>query len=336
MVTIFDVAKEAGVSKSTVSRVLNNDPKVKSETRIAVNEAIERLQYTPSYVAQAIRTGKTKTLALIVPEYTNIFYAEMFRGVEDVALKYGYMVLVCNTERHFAAEKDYIDSLLKRSIDGIVYNSYKADNSMEKYLHSISREIPIVYMNKVGNEDSDVACVYTDGFESTRKAVHYLYNQGKEKIGYVRNSEDISVIEDRYQGFLQGLKDCGLRFEEKWTYRVLRENEPDYVKLGRDAAKYYISLGERPEAIMTAIDMIGIGCIKEFNETGVKIPEQISLIGFDNISLSNLIEPSLTTISQPIRKMGQCAAEIIIAQLNGKEIKKRVVFEGDLIVRNTT
>lgn len=336
MVSIFDVAKEAGVSKSTVSRVINNDPKVKPETRIAVNEAIRKLKYSPSYMAQAIRTGKTKTLALIVPEYTNIFYSEMFRGVEDVALKYGYMVLVCNTERHAVAEKAYIESLLKRNIDGIVYNSYKIDDGMAEYLRSVSGEIPIVYMNKVGDDDSEVACVYTDGFGSTRKAVHYLYNQGKQKIGYVRNSEDISVIEDRYQGFLQGLKDCGLPFEEKWIYRVQRVNEPDYVKLGRDAGKYYLSLAERPEAILTAIDMIGIGCIKEFNAKGIKIPEQISLIGFDNISLSSLIEPPLTTISQPIRQLGQCAAEIIIAQLNGQAIKKRVVFDGDLIVRSTT
>lgn len=336
MVTIFDVAKEAGVSKSTVSRVINMDKRVKDETRIAVEEAIKKLNYSPSFMAQAIRTRKTYTIAFMVPEYSNIFYSEVFRGVEDVALKYGYMVLVCNTERHAMSEIDYINELLKRNIDGIIYNTYRMKDDMANYLRSISERIPIVYMNKVFGEEENYSYVYTDGFNSTRKAVHYLYNQGKRRLGYVLNSEDISVIEDRFQGFVQGLKDCGLSLEEKWIYRVQRENEPDYVKLGQDAARYYASLSQRPDAILTAIDMIGIGCIKEFNSCGIKIPEEISIIGFDNISLGSLIDPPITTIGQPIRKMGQAAAEILFSQLENRPVQNKVVFDGKLIVRETT
>ena len=150
------------------------------------------------------------------------------------------------------------------------------------------------------------------------------------------NSEDISVLQERYLGYLKGLEDCGLKAEEKWIYRVQRENEPDYIKLGRGAARYYNSLADKPNVIMTAIDMIGIGCIKELNSLHVKIPEEIGVMGFDNISLSNLIEPALTTISQPIRKLGQTAAEIVIAKINGEKIKDQVIFQGDLIVRETT
>ena len=124
MSTIFDVAKAAGVSKSTVSRVLNGESGVKEATREAVEKAIRDLKYTPSYLAQGIRTGKTKTIAMVVPEYTNIFYNELFRGVEDTALKYGYMVFVCNTEGSRRSEIEYTEEILKRNVDGIIYNTY--------------------------------------------------------------------------------------------------------------------------------------------------------------------------------------------------------------------
>ncbi len=336
MVTIFDVAKEAGVSKSTVSRVINRDPRVKKETREAVENAIRKLDYSPSYMAQAIRTRKTHTIALVVPEYSNIFYTEMFRGVEDIALKYGYMVMVCNTERHAMSEIDYTNELLKRNIDGIIYNTYRTDDEMADYLRQISEQLPIVYMNKISDENANYSYVYTDGFKSSRKAVHYLYDKGKHKLGYVMNSEDISIIEDRYEGFIQGLTDCGLEVNEKWVYRVQRENEPDYIKLGRDAAKYYASLSDRPDALLTATDMLAIGCVKGFNEGKIRIPEEISVIGFDNVFVSALIDPPLTTIAQPVRKMGQAAAEILISKLQGKEVQNKIVFEGKLIVRETT
>ena len=130
MATIFDVAKEAGVSKSTVSRVINNDECVKKETRDAVNAVIKKLNYSPSFMAQAIRTRKTHTIAFMIPEYSNIYYGEMFRGVEDIALEHGYMVLVCNTERHAMNEVEYAQELLKRNIDGIIYNTYRIKDDM--------------------------------------------------------------------------------------------------------------------------------------------------------------------------------------------------------------
>ena len=336
MVTIFDVAKEAGVSKSTVSRVINRDTKVKQETRDAVEAAIKKLNYSPSYMAQAIRTRKTHTIALVVPEYSNIFYTEMFRGVEDIALKYGYMVMVCNTERHAMSEIEYTNELLKRNIDGIIYNTYRTDDEMADYLRQISERLPIVYMNRIFGDDENYACVYTDGFKSNRKAVQYLIDKGKHKLGYVMNSEDVSIIEDRFEGFVQGLKDHGLELNEKWVYRVQRENEPDYIKLGRDAAKYYASLKDRPDAILTATDMLAIGCVKGFNESKIKVPDEISVIGFDNVFVSALIDPPLTTIAQPVRKMGQAATEILISSLQGKKIQNKVVFDGKLIVRETT
>lgn len=336
MSTIFDVAKAAGVSKSTVSRVLNGEEGVKEETRTAIEKAIKELKYSPSYFAQGIRTGRTKTIAMMVPEYTNIFYSEMFRGVEDVALEYGYMVLVCNTERHANAEVEYTKELLKRKVDGIIYNTYSNSEQMLDYLKQLSRQLPVVFSNKIFSDEKDIAYVHTDGFKGNRKAVHYLYERGKRRIGYIRNTSDISVIEERYEGYLQGLKDCGLPYREELIYRITQNKEPDYIKLGQEAAEYYINLNERPDAILAAIDTLAIGCVQRLLKRGLRVPQDMNVIGFDNISLSEMIEPPLTTISQPIRRMGQKAAEIVIAKIEGRETENHIVFDGELIVRETT
>ncbi|WP_343249697.1 LacI family DNA-binding transcriptional regulator [Diplocloster hominis] len=336
MATIFDVAKEAGVSKSTVSRVINKDPKVKAQTRIAVEQAIRKLNYSPSYFAKGIRTGRTKTIAMLVPEYTNVFYGEMFRGVEDVALKYGYVVLVCNTERHTTTESEYIEELLKRNVDGIIYNTYDMNPKMVDYLKNVSEERPVVFMDETARDIPGISYVFTDGFASTRNAVHYLYELGKKKIGYVRNAVSISVTESRYQGYLQGLRDCGLPFYEEYAYRTQTEAEQDYIKAGAKAAHYYAGLKDRPDSVMTAIDLLGIGCLKEFRKLNIQVPRDINIIGYDNISLSELMEPSMTTIAQPTRLLGQRAAEILIRKLDQSPVEDRVVFEGTLIIRETT
>jgi DNA-binding LacI/PurR family transcriptional regulator len=336
MSTIYDVAKEAGVSKSTVSRVLNRESSVKEETRIKVEEAIHKLKYSPSYFAQGIRTGKTKTIAMIVPEYTNVFYSEMFRGVEDVALEHGYMVLVCNTERHVNSLVDYTKDLLKRNIDGIIYNTYSQSNENIRFLTEVAEKLPVVFMNRIFAENGNQSFVVTDGYESTRKAVRYLYNHNRRRIGYVRNTKDISVIEDRYEGYIQGLKDCQLSFEEELVYQVQSEKEPDYIKLGQDAACYFLELKNRPDSILTAIDTLAIGCVQQFKREKILIPDEMSIIGFDNIPLTSLIEPTITTISQPIRQLGQKAAEIIIAKIDGRKIEDKIIYDGELIIRDTT
>ncbi|MGL6199279.1 MAG: LacI family DNA-binding transcriptional regulator [Lachnospiraceae bacterium] len=338
MNTIFDVAKEAGVSKSTVSRVLNYDPHVKEETKLAVEAAIKKLNYSPSYFAQGIRTGKTMAIAMLVPEYTNVFYNELFKGVEDVALKHGYMVFICNTERHKKSEKEYTDELIKRNIDGIIYNTYSTDKELIRHYLDLSRKLPVVFMDKVFDfkEDKNISYVITDGYESTRKAVYHLFDRGKRKIGYIRNIENIRVTEERYQGYLKGMEDCGLAVNEKFICKLQPTEELDYIKRGRDSADYYASLDERPDALLAAIDMLAIGCVQQLRRHHIRVPEDINIIGFDNISLSELVEPTLTTIKQPIRELGQKAAEIIIAKINGREIEDRVVFNGELILRETT
>jgi len=338
MTSIWEVAKLAGVSKSTVSRVINKSGPVKEETRIAVENAIKQLNYSPSYFAQGIRTGKTKTIAMFVPDHSNVFYMEMLRGVEEVMLKYDYMVLICNTIKSSSREIKYAKELVKRNIDGIIYNTYKMDKKNLEYFLNLSKSIPVIFMDNIVPKDSDAPYVITEGRKSTKKAVQYLYNKGCRRIAYLRVPPDISVINHRYEGYKEGILECGLKFDEKLVYNCSKnEMALSHIEMGLKGAEYLMSLKNPPDAIMAAIDTMAIGAIKYLKSAGYSIPDDVKVIGYDNIDLCTLIEPSLTTIAQPIHKIGTEAANILINKLMGNNnINHQKVFDAQLIIRGST
>jgi LacI family transcriptional regulator len=336
--SIFDVARLAGVSKSTVSRVLNQPDTVKPEVKEAVNKAIKKLDYTPSYFAQGIRTGRTKTIAMLVPDFSNVFYAELFRGVESVALKSGYMVIICNTDRQIEEEYRYINKLVGRKIDGIIYNTYNINRENIDTLSSITEQTPIVFMDNVFKKGDKLSYVVTEGCDSTCEAVTYLYRQNRRRIAYIKMVPRISVIENRLRGYLKGLKNCGLPIEQELIYQpdVALMAETDHMRIGVMAGAYFASLPSPPDAIIAGFDILAIGCMRELKKLGVKIPGDMALIGFDNISLCELVEPALSTIAQPIAKLGVAAAQIIIDKLQGSTAQDKIIFPGELILRQST
>jgi LacI family transcriptional regulator len=328
----------AGVSKSTVSRVLNQSELVKPAVKTAVMEAIKQLNYSPSYFAQGIRTGKTKTIAMLVPDYSNVFYSELFRGVESVALNAGYMVLICNTDRQEQEEYKYINKLISRKIDGIIYNTYNLSRKNIGFLKELSARIPIVFMDNVFKKGEDLSYVVTEGCNSTCEAVTYLYRRNRRRIAYIKMLPKISVLENRFQGYLKGLKGCGLPADEALIYQPEAETLPgtDHMGIGSMAGAYFASLPNPPDAIIASFDILAIGCMRELKKLGVTIPGDMAVIGFDNISLCELVEPALSTIGQPIVTMGTAAAHILIDKLNGKTGPDKIIFPGELILRQST
>ncbi|MDR1575154.1 MAG: LacI family transcriptional regulator [Treponema sp.] len=337
MNTIFDVAKMAKVSKSTVSRVLNQNDAVKPEIKEKVLKAIKKLDYTPSYFAQGIRTGRTKTVAMLVPDFSNVFYSELFRGVESVALKSGYMVIICNTDRRIEEEFRYINKLVGRKIDGIIYNTYNISRDNINTLMAITARTPIVFMDNVFKKKDNLSYVITEGYDSTCEAVTYLFRQNRRRIGYIGMGPKISVLEHRFRGYLKGLANCGFPVEEVLIYRPdsVTFAETTHLNIGAMAGAHFASLPHPPDAIVAGFDILAIGCMRELKKLGVKIPEDMAVIGFDNISFCELVDPALSTIGQPIAKLGEAAAQIIIDKLEGKPCQERVVFPGELILRQS-
>jgi DNA-binding LacI/PurR family transcriptional regulator len=338
MSNIWDVAKLAGVSKSTVSRVINKSGQVKEETLMAVNDAIEKLNYSPSYFAQGIRTGKTKTIAMLVPDHSNIFYNEMLRGVEDVMLKHDYMTLVCNTVKSSTREINYAKELVKRNIDGIIYNTYKKSKKSLEYFLDLSESLPVIFMDNIVPQNINASYVLTEGRESTKKAVWYLYNKGCKRIAYLRVPPEISILNHRYEGYKEGILESGLKFDEKLVYNCTeKELSLSHIEMGMNGARYLMSLKNPPDAIMASIDTMAIGALKYLKSAGYSVPGDVKVIGYDNLDLCTLIEPTLTTIAQPIYKLGVEAANILISKIKGENnINDKIVFEAELIIRGST
>ncbi|MBN1624139.1 MAG: LacI family DNA-binding transcriptional regulator [Clostridia bacterium] len=338
MSTILDVAKLAGVSRSTVSRVISGNGVVKSETRDKILHAIENLNYSPSYFAQGIKTGKTKMLAMLIPDYSNLYYGEMYRGIEQVALENGYMVMICNTDKSSTRERIYAEELRKREVDGIIYNTYKRNKDNIDYFTKLSKQMPVIFMDYIDDKDIDVPYVLSEGFESSKKAARYLVSKGKRRIGYIRVPPYISVVQHRYEGYKQGLIESGIEPDEELVYQC-PDNEvgKTHLDVGFEGALFLMNKPNPPDAIMTSTDIMAVGAIKYLNGAGYKIPGDVSVVGFDDIALATIVEPSLTTISQPTRKIGEVAARILLAKINGEnDIEDQIIFEPEFIVRGST
>lgn len=336
MATIWDVAKLAGVSKSTVSRVMNNGSS-SPETKEAVLAAVKKLNYQPSCFAQNIRTQKSMTIALMVPDASNLFYTEMFKAIEKIAFAQEYMVILCDTQNNPEYEIKYAEKLLQRKIDGMIYATYKMDMKTQNYFVSLSKTLPIVFIDYAFKRYEEISLVATEGYNSLRDVVKFLYHKGKRKIGFINFEKDVEVTKLRYQGYIRGLEDCGLPFSSDLIYFP----GPEKVEHGRDhgwnGARALLQKNPDIEAIMCAADPLAVGAMKYLKHAGVLIPEEISVVGFDNNEICEIIEPTLSTISQPLNDIGTVAARILFDKIQGIQTKQdRVIFKGELIQRNST
>lgn len=336
MTTIWDVAKLAGVSKSTVSRVMNNGSS-SDEARKAVLDAIKKLNYQPSCFAKNIRTQKSMTIALMIPDASNFFYTEMFKAIEQVAYENEYMVIICDTQNSTDCEIEYAEKLLQRRIDGLIYSTYKMDKAAQDYFLSLARKLPVVFTDNSFRMYEDISLVATEGYSSSRNAARFLYHKGCRNIAYINFPNDVYVTYHRYEGYLKGLEDCALAYNPKLVYFPPSERMmSDARDIGFNGAKYLLSSGAKVDAIMAAADPIAMGAIKYLKYQGVHIPGDIRVIGFDNNEFCEIIDPTLTTIAQPINKIGTTAAQILFNKIAGSATEERVFFDSELIQRDST
>lgn len=302
MTTIRDVAKLAEVSVATVSRVINENGYVNSQTKEKVEAAIRALDYRPNDVARSLFKGKSKMIALFVPDIMNPFFPELARAVEDITNKYGYTFILCNTDNDNEKEMTYLYALSQKSIDGIILVS----NTMTSdQLNKI--KLPIISLDRKTNADS--ISITVNNQEGATQAVQFLQKQGCQRIAHIAGPENASSARYRKQGYLNVVKN------EQWF-------STDYIKSGNytieGAYKATISLLESNpniDGIFTANDVMGVGVLRAASSLGLKVPDDLSVIGFDGIELGETTFPSLTTMAQPIYQIGKRAAEILIEKI---------------------
>lgn len=331
MSTILDVAHRAGVSKTTVSRYLNDNGPINVETAEKIRIAVKELGYSPNYLAQGMRTNKTRTIGIIIPDYSNPFYPELLQGIEDYARAHGYMTQLSNTHSDPVTEFKRIEEMVKRQIDGIVLCSYNRIKKDLNYLVDIADRIPVVVMDPLIKKEP-LSYVVTDGYTATMDAVSYLVSIGRKRIGYIKGPSKLFATNDRFEGYKKGLEANGLSFDRALVC------EADFsLKSGYDSAEWFIANGLPIDSVMAATDLMAIGAIKAFNNHGIAIPSRLAVVGFDDISLCRIVEPSLTTIAQPINALGTQAAQIIIDAIDSGNMEKRQIsLQGTLKIRKST
>lgn len=330
MANIRQVAKRAGVSVATVSRVINHSEAVSPKTREKVLGVMEEMNYTPNGIARSLAFNRTSTIALLIPNILNPLYPQVAKGVEDVAHQKGYNVLLCNTEEDREKEKAYIEMLLEKRVDGLILISSLLE---EKDIDKIKKQNTNLVMIGSGTENIDANIVFTDYLMGAYQATNHLIDIGYKKIAHITGPLKRAESKEKLEGYKKALKEAD--HEILQSYIIEGDNE---IEGGYLAAKKLLQLDDSPQAIFVANDLMAIGAIDAIKTSGYKIPEDIAIVGFDNIRMASLVEPKLTTISQPVYKMGSIASRLLFDNIenNGEEdFKQKIFLQPKLKVRKS-
>lgn len=323
MATIKDVASIAGVTVTTVSRVLNNRGYISEATRKNVYDAMEELNYQPNEIARSLFRRKSNIIGLIIPNVSYPFFAELANYVEYYAHKVGYKILLCNSYQDRLKEKDYIEMLKRHQVDGIIMGSHTLE-----ILDYLNLELPIVALDR--NLSDRIPFITSDNYEGGSLAAKLLIDKGCKKLAHISGPLDINTpANNRYQAFVDVASKSNISY-------IIKETKLDIFSSYEKMA--YGLFEEHPDidGIFASSDMIAASIIHVANIIGKDIPKNLKLVGYDDISLAALIVPPLTTIRQPIEKMGELCIELLIKQIEDKAVHIENVLPITLVERKTT
>lgn len=324
-VTIKDIAREARVSYATVSRALNNKYGVNPETRERILKIAEELNYSPNAIARGLVSSRSFTLGLILPDLTNPYFPAVAAGIESYAQDRGYSVFLCNTNWDRRRETGYIKLLSERRVDGIILAP--AGSTIEENVRAL---LPMVFVSNAP-KDSLHSSVVIDNIRGGYLAAKHLIECGHSAIGFIGVSEHEMADNDRLEGYRRAFRRYGREIDPRFiSFGDFRQ------QTGYDIITEMIKSGEYPDAIFAENDVLAIGILHGIKDSGLRVPEDIALIGFDDIAFSAYQEIQLSTINQPKEQMGITAAEILIDEIDrepGEIPPRRVILEPELIVR---
>lgn len=327
--TIYDVAREAGVSIATVSKILNGKGKISPSTKRRVLEAIERLGYQPNLLASALTGKRTYTLGLLIPDVANPFFAEVARSVEDRGQALGFTVILCSTDNQDDRLARYLAVLRQKRVDGLIIGTGVDDPRLLAALKEeglpftlIARDLPSL----------PVTSVRVDDFVGGYLAAQHLLELGHRKMVVLTESMTVMSSQERVRGFRQALEEAGVAFPDAGVHTCAAR-----VDDGRRKALEVLDAADRPTAIFAGNDLIAIGVLQAAKEKGMTVPDDLSVVGFDNTVLATICDPPLTTVAQPIEEMGKQVVDLLLRELGGEaEVKQRVILRPELIVRAST
>lgn len=319
-VTIYDVAREAGVSMATVSRVVNGNPNVKPSTRKKVLRVIEELGYRPNAVARGLASKKTTTVGVVIPDISNPLFAELARGIDDIANMYHYNIILCDSDQNVNKEISLINTLLEKQVDGLVFLGGVITSEHIQTFATAS--IPIV-LAATRDDEEKWPSVNIDHYQAAYDATCWFIENGHTRIAMITGPMEHPLRgRARYEGYVQALMDAGIPLKEEWV----RSSNFRYEQ-GLKFTNYFLDLDHslRPTAIFTASDELGIAAIHAIQDRGLRVPEDIEVMGFGNIRLAEMVRPQLSTVVQPIYDIGAVSMRLLTKYMNGEHVEHKTV-----------
>lgn len=328
MTTIKDVAKKAGVSISTVSRVLTSRAHVNEETKEKVIKVIEELNFKPNLIARGLKERRTNTIGLIIPDISNPYYPKIAKSVEDYAKQLGYAVILCNTYDNLEEELKYVDMLKKRYIDGIIFITASKDGKHIKNL--MDENFPVVQLDRF--RDANVPSVVSDNINGAYEATKYLIENGHKKIACVIGNTNNQIFIDRFIGCMMALNENNIKVPDEFVIKDANTLEEVHESV-MELLKNY----QHPTAIFSSSDQKSFGIYRAIRDCGLKVPDDISVIGYDNVDLAKYLDPPLTTYDQSVKEMGVLAVKRLIEQIesSSKIGGLKSVLKGSIVIRQS-
>lgn len=332
-VTLKDLAKALGISASTVSRALNNHPDISEATKKEVHELAERLKYEPNSIAQNLRSQKTHTIGVIIPEVVHFFFSTVISGIEEIAYNAGYTVMFCQTNESYEKEVKDTKALLNHRIDGMIA-SYSKETTNFDHFKEVTEKIPLVLFDRHTTQ-LDVSKIIVDDYDGAALATQHLINQGYNKIAHLAGPENLNISANRKKGYEDTLIKNGHEITPEYILPCFKGTLDE----GFHCMQRLLDLPNPPNGIFANNDMAAYGAMKAIKDANLNIPNDIGIVGFSNWQFSSLVDPQLTTVAQPGVEMGKAAARQLIMELESHDTIVQPItktLKTDLIIRKST
>lgn len=326
--TLKEVAKLAGVSTATVSNALNETKYVSEEVKDKINRAIEELNYQPNIVAKSLRVQESRIIGVLISDVANPFFSIVVRGIEEELSKSNYSILLCNTDSSVEKERKYLEVMIGKRVDGLVVSS--AGNTGD-YFRSLDKTgVPIVFLNRCPEfMNSDV--IMTNNIQGAYSATEHLIRHGYCKIAIITGPSSISTGKDRLIGYKRALEDYGVALSDSLVKEGLFT-----IQSGYDKMKELMEQETKPDAVFISNNSMTLGAYKYLKEAGIRIPDQIAVLGYDDPDWADIVEPPITTVRQPAYQLGVHAANLMLARINEKQVKREIMYmDTTLIIRRS-
>lgn len=328
--TVHDIALKLGITASTVSRALNDHPRISAATKKLVLKTAKEVNYQPNHIAAALRMGKSRLIGVIVPTANRNFFSSVVRGIDEIADSLGYRVILCQSYENYEKEVETINALLSARVDGIIVSIAKNTEKFDHFQRVIDKGIPLVLFDRI-TDQIEVNQVVIDDYWASYKAVEHLIAQGYRKIAHFTSPRKINIYKERLRGYIDALTEHGLAVDQSLIIESNMQLED-----GQQSARHLLDQAVEFDAIFSAADYAAMGALQVLKEKNIRVPRQVGIVGFGNEPFTSFTDPPLSTVDQTSIAMGHVTAELFFELLKAepkKFIPQKSVLKPELIIR---